>query len=179
MPQDGFTTMFEYMLDGIDVTLNTEVTKDDAMGYDHIVWTGRPDEFFGYCYGRLPYRSIRFEALSLPSTKLVQPCATINEPSLEVAHTRTTEYRWLTGQQCDWTTIHYEYAGDDGEPHYPVPNLATAALMRKYRELMFQLPFVTFTGRLARYQYMTMDQTTGQALKTARDLIPRLRRMAA
>jgi UDP-galactopyranose mutase len=181
MPADGFTALFERLLDGIDVELKTEVTPEwvEEGGYDHVVWTGRPDEFFGYRFGRLPFRSMTFRMVSHQSKELLQPCATVNEPTLAVPHTRTTEYRWLTGQEHDWTTIQYEYASDEGPPHYPVPNDETAALMRRYRTLEQQLPFVSFVGRLARYQYMTMDQTVGQALSTARMLVPALQRMAA
>src|SRR3712207_2866728 len=101
MPRDGYTAMFERILGGIEVRTQTSYEDvRDEVAYDHLVWTGPVDEFFGHRFGKLPYRSLEFELRNEPTPggALLQPVATINEPSAAVPHTRTTEYRHLTGQ---------------------------------------------------------------------------------
>ncbi len=100
------------------------------------------------------------------------PVATVNEPDFEVPYTRTTEYRHMTGQfEHDWTTMHVEYPRSEGDPYYPIPNEETQALYKRYAALAEQEPDVTFVGRLARYQYLNMDQVVGQALATFEKLV--------
>src|SRR4051794_29941764 len=104
MPADGYTALFERLLDHprIEVRCGAEFCDVDAT-YDHLVWTGPIDEFYGRRFGALPYRSLRFEASSVatPGGGLVQPVAVINQPSETVPYTRVTEYRHLTGQVAD------------------------------------------------------------------------------
>jgi UDP-galactopyranose mutase len=175
MPVDGFTAMFERILDDVDVRLGQRAWPGLSREFEHTVWTGRPDEFFGYSAGRLTFRSMRFaEQTYTTGGPLVQPCATVNEMDPDLEYTRTTEYRWMTGEGGTKTTVQHEYPGDDGEPHYPVLCPETREVMAGYRRLAATRPDVTFVGRLARFQYMTMDQVTAQALKVSRDLLEQL-----
>ncbi len=172
LPADGYTAMFERMLEheSIEVSLGADYhSSHQALGR-HLVYTGPIDEFYGHRFGRLPYRSLRFEheTVETPNGELVQPVAQINHPSLDVAHTRTTEYRHMTGQDHTWSTVATEYPADEGDPYYPVPNDANRALYRRYEELARREKAVTFVGRLARYQYLNMDQVVAQALSTFR-----------
>ena len=104
--------------------------------FDHIVWTGPIDEYYGHCFGALPYRSLRFEAASVatPGGGLVQPVAVINQPSEDVPYTRVTEYRHLTGQVADVSTLHHEYPSAVGDPYHPVPRPDVVALAAVDRE---------------------------------------------
>ena len=165
MPADGFTAMFSRLLDHprIEVRCGVEFT-DVHETYDHLVWTGPIDEYYGQRYGALPYRSLRFETESLPSSELVQPVAVINHPDEATPYTRVTEYRHLTGQVADATTLHYEYPSAVGDPYYPVPRPENRALYERYAALAAAERDVTFVGRLARYQYLNMDQVVAQAL---------------
>ena len=177
MPLHGFTAMFERILDGIEVRTGTEYTDvKDEVRFDHLVWTGPVDEFFGHRFGKLPYRSLEFvtRQVETPGGELVQPVATINEPDAEVPYTRTTEYRHLTGQTHTWSTLHEEYPRTEGDPYYPIPNDETRALYKQYEALAAARDDVTFVGRLARYQYLNMDQVVGQALATFSRLTERL-----
>ena len=133
------------------------------MRYDRLIYTGPIDEFFDYRFGKLPYRSLRFRHETL-DRELFQPVAVVNYPSEEVAHTRITEYKHLTGQKHAKTSITYEYPAADGDPYYPVPRAENAALFRKYQALADATPDVTFVGRLATYRYYNMDQVVAQAL---------------
>jgi UDP-galactopyranose mutase len=179
MPRDGYTAMFERILDHprIERMLGTDYfdVRDD-LRCRHIVFTGPVDLYFDRCFGALPYRSLDFELRTEPTPDggLVQPVGTVNEPSADVPYTRTTEFRHLTGQRLPASTVIVEYPRDDGDPYYPIPSAETKALYKRYEALAAAEDGVTFVGRLARYQYLNMDQVTGQALSTYAKLAERL-----
>jgi UDP-galactopyranose mutase len=175
MPRHGFTRLFENLLDhpNITVMLGTDhrnIQDDIACG--HTVFTGPIDEYFGQCYGPLPYRSLRFDHRTLDRPQH-QPVAVVNYPSPEVPYTRVTEFKHLTGQRHPKTSICYEYPTDGGDPYYPVPRPENAALYARYQALADAVPNVTFVGRLATYRYYNMDQVIGQALATSARLAER------
>jgi len=91
-----------------------------------------------------------------------------------VPYTRTTEYRHLTGQVHDSSSLHFEYPRSEGDPFYPIPSDETRATYKRYEALAAREPATTFVGRLARYQYLNMDQVVGQALATYEKLAPAL-----
>jgi UDP-galactopyranose mutase len=103
----------------------------------------------------------------------------VNYPSEEVAHTRITEYKHLTGQSHLKTSISYEYPAANGDPYYPVPRPENAALFRRYQALADATPDVTFVGRLATYRYYNMDQVVAQALATYARMVKGLGRARA
>ena len=171
MPARGYTAMFESILDHPNIEVRTSTDFDavrDEVEYGHLVYTGPIDGYFGHRYGRLPYRSLDFELRheETPDGGLVYPTGTVNFPSADVPYTRITEYRHLNGQVTHPTsTLHVEYPRTEGDPYYPIPNDETRALYRRYEALAAEQPGVTFVGRLARYQYLNMDQVTAQALQ--------------
>jgi UDP-galactopyranose mutase len=179
MPSDGYTAMFERILahPNIDVSLETELDDvRDEVEHRHLVYTGPIDAFFGRRFGTLPYRSLEWELQNEPTPDggLVLPATSVNYPAEDVPHTRVTEFRRLTGQSPhDSSTLAVEYPRSEGDPYYPIPSDATRALYRRYEALAARLPDVTFVGRLARYQYLNMDQVVGQALATFRRLVER------
>ena len=184
MPAEGYTRMFERMLDhpNIEVRLGTEYDDvRDEVAYDHLVYTGPVDAFFDHRFGKLPYRSLEFELRNEPTPggTLLQPTASINEPSVDVPYTRTTEYRHMTGQVADTSSYHVEYPRSEGDPYYPIPNDETRELYKRYEALAEELEDVTFVGRLARYQYLDMHQVVAQALTTFEKLASRLAAAAA
>jgi UDP-galactopyranose mutase len=179
MPGDGYTAMFERILDqaAIDVSVSTDYYDvADEIEYDHLVWTGPIDRFFDKRFGTLPYGSLEFELRNEPTPGggLLFPAGQINEPGEDVPYTRRTEFRHLTRQAHDSSTYAIEYPRAEGEPYYPIPSDETRALYKRYEALAAELPDVTFVGRLARYQYLNMDQVVGQALATAQKLITSL-----
>ena len=182
MPVDGYTAMFERILDHPLIELRLETQYDevkDEVSYDHLVYTGPIDAFFGYRFGALPYRSLEFELRNEPTPDggYLLPAASVNEPSEEVPYTRVTEFRHLTGQERHGSsTVAVEYPRAEGPPYYPIPRDDTRALYRRYEALAAHLPDVSFVGRLARYQYLNMDQVVAQALSTAERLIASLSR---
>ena len=176
MPAEGYTAMFTRMLDHelIDVALGVDYHEcSDEIPHDHLVYTGPVDRYFGYEYGPLPYRSLEFELRNEPTPDggLIQPVGSINEPSPDVPYTRTTEFRHMTGQVHPSSTLAVEYPRSEGDPYYPIPNDETRALYKRYAARAAEQQDVTFVGRLARYQYLDMDQVVGQALATADKLL--------
>ena len=174
MPVDGYTAMFNRMLDHplIDVLLSTDYRDiADEIEAGHIIYTGPIDEYFRFRYGKLPYRSLRFDHQMLDKEQF-QPVAVVNYPDPQVPYTRITEYKHLTGQVHPRTSITFEYPCDDGDPYYPVPRPENQALFKKYEALALAERGVTFVGRLATYRYYNMDQVVGQALATFRKLRP-------
>lgn len=165
MPARGFTQMFGNMLDhpNIKVLLNCdyrEIVDDIAFG--SLVFTGPVDQYFDYCYGELPYRSLEFRHETHPRA-VFQPAPVVNYPN-EYAYTRCTEFKYLTGQEHAQTGVVYEFPCADGDPYYPIPRADNASLYKKYHALAAETPNVHFVGRLATYRYYNMDQVVGQAL---------------
>lgn len=165
MPAGGYTRMFERMLrhKGIKVMLQTQLRDiQDVIPFRHMIYTGAIDEFFDYRYGKLPYRSLHFEHVTLPQ-EWRQPVAVVNYPQDE-PYTRVTEYKHLTGQSNAQTSVTFEYPADSGDPYYPVPRPENQERYKAYERLANATPNVTFIGRLATYRYYNMDQVVGQAL---------------
>lgn len=172
MPRDGYTAMFNRMLDHplIDVLLSAE-HRDVAAEVEagHTIYTGPIDEYFDYRFGKLPYRSLRFEHRVVDQERF-QPVAVVNYPDPQVPYTRVTEYKHLTGQAHPRTSLTYEYPSAEGDPYYPIPRAENQALFKKYEALALATADVTFVGRLATYRYYNMDQVVGQALAAFRRL---------
>lgn len=174
MPAEGYTKMFERMLNhpNIEVILDTEFAPTEMEGFDHVVYTGPIDAFYNYQFGKLPYRSLRFDHQYLPETEQFQPVGTVNYPDLgDGDFTRITEFKHLTGQHCSGTSIVTEYPMDEGEPYYPVPRPSNDALYKRYAALAEDETKVSFVGRLAQYRYYNMDQVVGAALANAEKVI--------
>ena len=170
MPLHGYTAMFNRMLDhpNIDVLLSTDYAEvAGEIEANHIVFTGPIDEYFGFRFGKLPYRSLRFEHKTIDQ-EWVQPVAVVNYPDPQTPYTRITEYKHLTGQEHPRSSLTYEYPSAEGDPYYPIPRPENQELFKKYEALALATPNVTFVGRLATYRYYNMDQVVGQALATFR-----------
>ena len=173
MPQDGYTRMFERLLDHPLIEVRTGVSYEDvgaAIDRRSTLFTGPVDAYYGHRYGRLPYRSLRFEHEHIAGRGKVQAVGTVNYPNDE-AYTRITEFRHLTGQVHPGTSIVREYPMAEGEPYYPVPNPANEALYKRYAELADAETQVHFIGRLAQYRYYNMDQVVAAALVLSQQLV--------
>lgn len=169
MPAAGFTRMFERVVDhpNIEIMLDTDYSDlTPSVRYRQVIFTGPIDEYFGYCYGKLPYRSLSFKHVTL-NKPWHQSVAVVNYP-LTNDYTRVTEYKHLTGQQHAQTSLTYEYPSDKGDPYYPIPRPENAELFKRYETLALATKGVWFVGRLATYRYYNMDQVVGQALATFR-----------
>jgi UDP-galactopyranose mutase len=178
MPLHGYTRMFDQMLahPNIRILLNTDYRDIvNEIECREVIFTGPVDEYFDYCYGRLPYRSLHFEHQTHDRT-LYQPAAVINFPN-EHAYTRITEFKYLTGQEHSKTSVVFEYPRSEGDPYYPIPKSENAELYQRYKQLAETLDDVHFTGRLGTYKYYNMDQVVAQSLSLFEKLKAKRSRM--
>jgi UDP-galactopyranose mutase len=168
LPKNGYTSMFQKILSHpkIDVWLNTDYREvRQHVRFDHLIFTGPIDEYFDHCFGRLPYRSLRFEPETLPQ-EYFQPAMQVNYPN-DHDFTRIVEIKHARGQKLPSTTIVREYPQSftlGREPFYPIPAPDAKALYSKYAERAALEKNVSFVGRLATYRYYNMDQIVGMAL---------------
>lgn len=170
IPSEGYTRMFENILDHpkIDIITGIDFAEiRDTYSYDRLVYTGPIDEYFGFCYGALPYRSLRFDHAVVEQANY-QPVATVNFPDEHTPYTRITEYKHFTGDTGDVTSITTEYPAAEGDPYYPIPREENQRLYKRYEALALAEENTLFVGRLATYKYYNMDQVVGQALATWR-----------
>ena len=168
LPKDGYTAMFRKILahPKIEVRLQTDFRQARAqIRHQHLIYTGPLDEYFDYCFGPLPYRSLRFEPETL-NHEYFQPAMQVNYPN-EHTFTRIVELKHATGQKLPVTTIVREYREDFGpgrEPYYPIPAPEARALYERSAGRGGQEKGVSFVGRLATYRCYNMDQVVGMAL---------------
>lgn len=188
MPKDGYTPMFERMLDhpNITVELNVDALKrlelvDGVIKLDGeafggpVIYTGQADELFGFQFGPLPYRALDFYYHDFEQDYF-QDHGTVNY-TVDENFTRITEFKHLTGQEAPGhTTIMREYSrrytgSPDDDPFYAIINPENNALYAKYAQLAAQYPNLRLLGRLAEYKYYNMDAIAARALALTDEMI--------
>lgn len=182
MPKQGFTSFVENILNHENITVELNVNAMDRLTLDEerkrvlyhgvqlpVIWTGALDELFQYCYGKLPYRSLRFEWKTIEADSY-QEAPVVAYPEAE-GYTRITEYKKLPVQNIPGkTTIAAEFPlpvenDSDIEPYYPVPTEKSQKMYEKYRTKINQYQNVKLCGRLEEYRYYDMDQIIASALQ--------------
>lgn len=165
VPEDGFTSLFERMIDSPNITLRLRTDYRSVAGserFGRLIYTGPIDEYFDCVHGRLSYRSVTFRFETFERERF-QEAGVVNYPG-EQDYTRITEFKHLTLQKHPKTTICYEYGAAEGPPCYPVPTEANRRLYERYRARAEALDGVHFVGRLAQCEYLNMDQVVDRAL---------------
>ena len=172
IPIGGYTAIIEKMLEGIEVRTGTDYfdfIRDNKNIARKTIFTGMIDEYYGYCYGPLQYRSVRFETEVLDCENY-QGNAVVNYTDREVPYTRIIEHKHFEFGKQSKTVISREYSSEwkqGMEPYYPVNNEENNALYEKYRELADKESNVIFGGRLGQYKYYDMDKVIAAALECA------------
>ena len=171
IPIGGYTKIIEKMLEGIDVLTSTSF-EDYKAAHDisdmRIVYTGNIDEYFGYKYGALQYRTVRFETEYMPDVDNYQGNAVVNYTEREVPYTRVIEHRHFEKCDAKGTVVSKEFSSEWSvgiEPYYPINNDENNALYQKYEQLASQEKNVIFGGRLGKYKYYDMDKVIEAALQ--------------
>ena len=189
IPLQGYTKLFENILDhsNIEIILNTDYKKIMSINCsDHVItfmgekfsgnliYTGKIDELYDYCFGELPYRSLRFEHKNI-NKKWYQKTGTINYPN-DFDYTRITEFKHMTGQRSRSTSIVAEYPqayerNVEGKniPYYPIPRSKNQELYQKYRGKARGFKQLILLGRLAEYHYYDMHQIIAKSLRVFRE----------
>ncbi len=167
-PKHGFTELFRQMIkhELIDLHLGTPYNKELHKA-STTVYTGPIDEYFDYCYGNLPWRSLAFDFKEYPQ-EFVQKNVQINYPN-DYDYTRSVEIKHVTKQAHPHTVVSYEYPRAEGDPYYPIPTADNHNLYEKYRLLAEEETSknnVYFCGRLAEYKYFNTDEVIENALRT-------------
>ena len=180
IPVGGYTKLAANLLEGIEVRTGVDYLEDkealDALA-DRVVYTGTIDAFYGFCFGKLEYRSVRFETelLDIPN---FQGNAAVNYTDRETPWTRIIEHKWFEfgkdaeGNDLPKTVISREYSSEwkpGDEPYYPVNDEKNGALYEKYRALADKEEQVLFGGRLGEYRYYDMDAVIARALAVSRE----------
>jgi UDP-galactopyranose mutase len=177
IPVDGYTKVFERMLDhpNIKVILKTEYAdiKDTwRQRYNTMVFTGTIDYYFDHCYGKLPYRTIKFEEIR---DKEIQGNAVINYTDMSQPYTRIIEHKYFAPEKKYNSSVGFveysEAADSSRDPYYPVRNEESDKIFSQYDKLAAQEKDVLFIGRLAEFKYYDMHQVIGAALAAFRKWI--------
>ena len=169
IPMGGYTKIFEKLLEGIEVQLETDFFENRAYFEnlaENIIYTGPIDKFFNYEAGKLNYRSLRFENETLEMENF-QGNAVVNYTSHEEAFTRIIEHKHFEFGTQEKTFITREYPQDwneNLEPYYPVNDEVNNTIYNAYKKKAEALENVIFGGRLAEYKYYDMHQIVGSAL---------------
>ena len=174
IPIGGYNVLINKLLEGVDVQLNTNYHEDrakyNAMA-DKVVYTDMLDEYFDFCFGKLEYRSLRFENEIL-DTDNYQGVAVMNYNDSETKFTRIIEHKHFEFGTQEKTVITREYPVDfeEGmEPYYPINDERNNSLFVKYKELADKEENVIFGGRLGEYKYYDMDKVIDSALKKCKE----------
>ena len=174
IPIGGYNILINRLLEGTDVHLDCDFFAHreelEALA-DKVVFTGAIDEYYGYQFGKLEYRTVRFETETLDMPNY-QGNAVVNYTEREVPYTRVIEHKHfeMFGEavyQCPKTVISKEYSSEwseGSEPYYPVNDKKNNALYLKYKELADKETDVIFGGRLAEYKYYDMHHIVEKAL---------------
>jgi UDP-galactopyranose mutase len=165
LPKHGYTKMIENMLSGVTVKLNCKQKEWIDIPADLTIYTGKIDEFYDFCYGKLPYRSLEFKH-HFTADKLSNPI--INQNTLEVPYTRTYDHSYFNYQHTGpYTIVTEEYSKlhKDGDiPFYPIPFGEGLKMYAEYKKLADTEPNVIFVGRLATYTYLDMWMSVKQSM---------------
>lgn len=175
IPVDGYTGVIQRILDheNISVLLNKPFEKAMLNDVDHVIWTGKLDEWFDYSEGKLSYRTLKFEKNYADGD--FQGLAVMNYGDQDVPYTRISEHKHFTPWERHDRTIYFKEfssaCGDNDIPYYPVRLVNDKNLLKKYFKLADKTDKVTFAGRLGSYRYMDMDVTIKEALELSDEML--------
>ena len=175
IPVEGYTKLFEVLLSGVEVKLNTDFfDKAFNVEYKNLIYTGPIDKFYEYRYGKLEYRSTEFSHERLENTDNFQGVAMMNYTDINVPYTRIVEHKHFVPErksQGTWITKEYPLEiNKEGEPLYPINDRRNTETYKKYKKLADAENSVHFGGRLGNYKYFDMHQVIASALKYCKSI---------
>jgi len=174
IPIGGYTQIFERLLQGIDVFLETDYFTDSLPEHKNVIYTGPIDKFYNYQFGELEYKTTQFEHHLLESTSNYQGTAVMNYTDKETKYTRIIEHKHFDPVDTyhTWITYEYpvEYKANSTEPYYPVNDKENTEKYLQYKNLADQENNIIFGGRLAEYKYYDMHQVIESALNKVKEI---------
>ena len=169
-PVDGYTSLIANIIGDCPIELGTDFFKLDWKKYaNKLVYTGTIDQFYDYAYGKLDYRTLRFEEKIMAGD--FQGVAQMNYTNEDVPHTRITEHKHFNFKNQEKTVVTWEYPSEwkeGSEPYYPIGDEKNKIIYDKYKKLIDKN--ILIEGRLGRYQYMDMDAVIASAIKKAEEI---------
>jgi UDP-galactopyranose mutase len=174
IPIGGYTQIFEKLLNGIDIFLETDYFTSDLPKHKNIIYTGPIDKFYNYQFGELEYKTTKFDHYMLENVSNYQGVAVMNYTDKETDYTRIIEHKHFDSVDTPHTWITYEYPieykADSTEPYYPVNDKENTEKYLQYKNLAEQEKNIIFGGRLAEYKYYDMHQVIESALNKVKEI---------
>ena len=174
IPIGGYTQIFDSLLKGLEVRLNTDFFNAELPKAKKIIYTGPIDKFYNYKYGKLEYKTTRFDHKKI-ETDNFQGTAMLNYTDIEVPYTRTIEHKHFEkiDSKISWVTWEYpiKYIPEKTEPYYPVNDEINNKIYQKYKSESMLNSDVYFGGRLAEYKYYDMHQVIQEALNNVKSYV--------
>lgn len=174
IPIGGYTQIFEKLLEGIDLKLNCDYFSDKLPFYKFLIYTGPIDKYFNYKFGKLEYKTTKFEHLLLPISNY-QGTAVMNFTEKKIPYTRIIEHKHFEKSETNktWITKEYptKYINDVTEPYYPVNDAINNYKYEQYKIETLKLKNIYFGGRLGNYKYYDMHNVIESALTFLNDLL--------
>jgi len=174
IPIGGYTQIFEKLLEGIDVLLETDYFEDPLPEHKKAIYTGPIDRFYKYQFGELEYKTTQFDHHLLEGVENFQGVAVVNYTDKKVPYTRILEHKHFDPVDTyhTWITYEYpvEYKAEETEPYYPVNDQVNNSKYTQYKELADKEENIIFGGRLAEYKYYDMHQVIASALNKVKQL---------
>lgn len=174
IPIGGYTQIFEKLLQGVDVLLETDYFEDPLPEHKKVIYTGPIDRFYDYQFGELEYKTTQFDHHLLEGVENFQGVAVVNYTDVKIPYTRILEHKHFDPVDTyhTWITYEYpvEYRAGKTEPYYPVNDQINNSKYAQYKELADKEKSVIFGGRLAEYKYYDMHQVIEAALNRVKQL---------
>lgn len=174
IPIGGYNVIIDRLFEGCDIETGVDYLEDkehyDGLG-EKVIYTGTIDAYYGYRFGKLEYRSLKFET-ELLDEENHQGVAVVNYTAREVPYTRMIEHKHFEFGTQPKTVVTKEYPvtwSEGMEPYYPVNDEKNQALYQKYANLAKEEKAVKFGGRLGEYKYYDMDKVIESAMKAAEE----------
>jgi UDP-galactopyranose mutase len=173
IPIGGYTQIFDKLLEGIDVKLETDFFTSELPKHKKVIYTGPIDRYFDYKFGELEYKTTKFEHKKI-DTDNYQGVVMMNYTDKEIPFTRTIEHKHFENIESEstWVTWEFptEYVANETEPYYPVNDKENTKIYKKYKKLADKEKNVIFGGRLAEYRYYDMHQVIESALNRVKEI---------
>lgn len=173
IPIGGYTQIFDKLLEGIDVKLETDFFTSELPKHKKVIYTGPIDRYFDYKFGELEYKTTKFEHKKI-DTDNYQGVVMMNYTDKEIPFTRTIEHKHFENIESEstWVTWEFptEYVVNETEPYYPVNDKENTKIYKKYKKLADKEKNVIFGGRLAEYRYYDMHQVIESALNRVKEI---------
>jgi len=178
IPIGGYSNVIKKILGNVDVLLDFEYSHRfcEKLKFRKIIYCGEIDKFYDFKFGKLEYRSLKFDSCFLENVESYQGTAAVNYTDVNIPYTRIIEHKYFEFSKLPHTIITKEYPSDRGEPYYPLNDRKNNVLYNRYLEHSKQFSNIYFGGRLGLYKYLNMDETINEAFILVEKIVSELQK---